>query len=172
MWCNWCWNMSKRWDSGGFIVLENTWILKYDEKVLTALFPGYRPVLVLQAGQGALELLLILVFQMCQQHVLSTGWVMVQGWAGVTQEVLIFIPESPTQETAHWATSTQPPAAQSRTKSMGEQTGQSKARQARQEGITGRDTMKPDRIQRLGAVCQVPSPNIKCAAIKLAHQTI
>lgn len=47
--------------------------MKNDAKVLTALFPGYRPVLVLQAGQGALELLLILVLQMCQQHVLSTG---------------------------------------------------------------------------------------------------
>lgn len=30
---------------------------------------------------------------------LSTGRVLVQSWAGVTQEVLIFIPESPTQET-------------------------------------------------------------------------
>lgn len=68
----------------------------------------YRPVLILQACQGALELLLVLVLQVGQQHVLSAGWLVVQGWAGVTQEVLIFIPESPTQETAHWATSTQP----------------------------------------------------------------
>lgn len=58
-----------------------------------------RPVLVLQAGQGALELLLVLVLQVDQQHVLSAGRVLVQSWAGVTQEVLIFIPESPTQET-------------------------------------------------------------------------
>ena len=33
----------------------------------------YRPVLVLQAGQGALELLLVLVLQVGQQHVLSAG---------------------------------------------------------------------------------------------------
>lgn len=70
--------------------------------------PGFffhRPVLVLQVGQGALQLLLVLVLQVGQQHVLSARRVMIQGWAGVTQEVLIFIPESPTQETAHWATS-------------------------------------------------------------------
>lgn len=60
---------------------------------------GCRPVLVLQSGQGALELLLVLVVQVDQQHVLSAGRVLVQSWAGVTQEVLIFIPESPTQET-------------------------------------------------------------------------
>ncbi|TNN72735.1 hypothetical protein EYF80_017019 [Liparis tanakae] len=53
------------------------------------------------AGQGALELLFVLVLQVGQQHVLSAGGVVVQGWAGVTQEVLIFIPESPTQETTH-----------------------------------------------------------------------
>lgn len=35
--------------------------------------PGYRPVLILQAGQGALELLLVLVLQVGQQHVLSAG---------------------------------------------------------------------------------------------------
>lgn len=97
--------------------------------VKTNIFPEYRPVLILQAGQGALELLLVLVFQVGQQHVLSAGWVMVQGWAGVTQEVLIFIPESPTQETAHWATSTQPPAAQSRAK---DNMGQAKAGQGKQ----------------------------------------
>lgn len=32
-----------------------------------------RPVLILQAGQGALELLLVLVLQVGQQHVLSAG---------------------------------------------------------------------------------------------------
>ena len=58
------------------------------------------PVLVLQAGQGALQLLLVLVLELGQYHVL-TGGVRLQGGAGVTQEVLIFIPESPTQETAH-----------------------------------------------------------------------
>lgn len=40
---------------------------------LMFVFPGYRPVLVLQAGQGALELLLVLVLQVGQQHVLSAG---------------------------------------------------------------------------------------------------
>lgn len=34
---------------------------------------GCGPVLVLQAGQGALELLLVLVLQVGQQHVLSAG---------------------------------------------------------------------------------------------------
>lgn len=84
--------------------------------------PAYAPVFVLQAGQGVLQLLLVLVLQVSQQHVLSAGRVLIQGWAGVTQEVLIFIPESPTQETAHWATSTRPPAAQSRASSVAEQT--------------------------------------------------
>lgn len=131
-------------------------------------FPGYRPVLILQARQGALELLLVLVLQVGQQHVLSAGWLMVQGWAGVTQEVLIFIPESPTQETAHWATSTQPPAAQSRAKdntgrakawpSAAEEryysTGNNEARLARMEW----DTMRG----RVGGVCarQIYSPII------------
>lgn len=103
--------------------VQSIWLIRI-YCVKTNIFPECRPVLILQAGQGALELLLVLVFQVGQQHVLSAGWVMVQGWAGVTQEVLIFIPESPTQETAHWATSTQPPAAQSRAK---DNMGQAKA---------------------------------------------
>ena len=107
----------------------------------------HRPVLVLQTGQGALELLLVLVLQVNQHHVLSAGGVRVQGGAGVTQEVLIFIPESPTQETAHWATSTQPTAAQSRAMAgMGEHTARrGGARKARRGAVwqpkTGHDGM-------------------------------
>lgn len=135
--------------------------------VLFFFLSGYRPVFILQARQGALELLLVLVLQVGQQHVLSAGWLMVQGWAGVTQEVLIFIPESPTQETAHWATSTQPPAAQSRAKdntgwakawpSAAEEryyrTGNNEARLARMEW----DTM---RGRGCVCVCQIYSPII------------
>lgn len=97
--------------------------------------PGFffhRPVLILQVGQGALQLLLVLVLQVGQQHVLSARRVMIQGWAGVTQEVLIFIPESPTQETAHWATS-------SAKQSQGREGGQTERGEAcsMREGITG-----------------------------------
>lgn len=104
---------------------------------------GPSPVLILQPGQGALELLLVLVLELGEEHVLTAGGVRVQGWAGVTQEVLIFIPESPTQETAHWANSTQPPAAQSRTSRMQRRPPASRVR----SHVTECDAMRGDRME-------------------------
>lgn len=71
--------MCNRPDSEGFIVCENKdAVMKgsYSSSRLSASCTcvfGYRPVLILQAGKGALELLLVLVLQVGQQHVLSAG---------------------------------------------------------------------------------------------------